>query len=248
MIGDALHSGGLSGLGNGHSRDLSVDPLSGIPGRRRPQPREAAPSERSSAAVLYGDVRRYPEDKGFTLSPPYYPGEVAAWGGDPFQHFTVPHHGPHPGGSRAGHLAISGHGVPPPATILQHGAQTGELAYRERLTGPVQFLNKLLDTWCLDQGAALAVLGLEESQQQYLFDLLNGISPLEGRDIKDRIAHLFKIRKMLSGLFQDQTVENEWLREPHRMLDDREPMTLMLEGSMENLLLVKEYVETAAGL
>ena len=34
---------------------------------------------------------------------------------------------------------------------------------------------------------------------------------------------------------------------PHDLLDGQAPMTLLLEGSMENLLLVKEYVEAAAG-
>ena len=31
------------------------------------------------------------------------------------------------------------------------------------------------------------------------------------------------------------------------MLNERSPMDLMLEGSMENLLLVRDYVEAAAG-
>ena len=31
------------------------------------------------------------------------------------------------------------------------------------------------------------------------------------------------------------------------MLDERAPLELMLEGSMENMLLVREYVEAAAG-
>ena len=141
-----------------------------------------------------------------------------------------------------------GRDAPPPATVARQGSQTGASAYRARSTGPTQFLNKLLETWHLDHDAGVALLGLEASQRPFLFDMLNGLSPLEGRDIKDRIAHLFKIRKTLSALFRNESVENEWLREPHRLLDDREPMTLMLEGSMENLLLVKEYVETTAGL
>ena len=46
---------------------------------------------------------------------------------------------------------------------------------------------------------------------------------------------------------RDEDMENEWLRERHEMLDDKAPMDLLLDGSMENLLLVKEYVEAAAG-
>ncbi len=77
--------------------------------------------------------------------------------------------------------------------------------------------------------------------------LLSGRVTLRGRDVKDRIAYLFRIRKTLSALFRDENVENEWLREPHGALNGKSPMDIMLEGSMENLLLVKEYVEAAAG-
>ena len=78
-------------------------------------------------------------------------------------------------------------------------------------------------------------------------DVLNGRAILKGRDARDRIAHLYRIRKILSALFRDEEVENQWLREPHAMLNERSPMDLMLDGSMENLLLVREYVEAAAG-
>ena len=64
-----------------------------------------------------------------------------------------------------------------------------------------------------------------------------------GRDIQDRIAHLFRIHETLSSVFRDPVVENEWLRESHALLDGRTPVSLLLEGSMEGLLLVKEYVE-----
>ena len=66
-------------------------------------------------------------------------------------------------------------------------------------------------------------------------------------DVRDRIAHLFQIRKTLSSLFRDLDVENEWLREQHTLLDGQEPLKLLLGGSMEDLLLVKEYVDAAAG-
>ena len=248
MIGNELQRLGFPGLGNGRSQSMIANPFLGLPGRRRTPLRTASPSDWSSATGPYEAARRNFEIATYALSRHTRPEEVATFGRDPLPPFTAAHHGSQTGAPRPGELTIPGHDLLPPATVAHHGSQTGASAYRARLTGPAQFLHKLLDTWHLDHRAALALLGLEESQQPYLFDLLNGLSPLEGRDIKDRIAHLFKIRKTLSALFRDETVENEWLREPHLLLDDREPMTLMLEGSMENLLLVKEYVETAAGL
>ena len=116
-----------------------------------------------------------------------------------------------------------------------------------RLTGPIMFVRILLRTWRLNQTDAIPLLGLEKSDISYANDLLSGSVTLRGRDIKDRIAYLFRIRKTLSALFRDEEVENDWLREPHDALDGQNPIALLREGSMENLLLVKEYVEAAAG-
>ena len=129
--------------------------------------------------------------------------------------------------------------------------RTSSVAYPSpdpgRLTGPVQFARKLLQTWKLHLGDAAALLGFERSERTSIDNLLNGRVALAGRDVKDRIACLLHIRSTLSALFRSEEVENEWLREPHAMLDDQVPMHLLLEGSMENLLLVREYVDAMAG-
>ena len=124
---------------------------------------------------------------------------------------------------------------------------TSSKSHQRRLTGPVQFLIILLKTWRLSRADAIPLLGFEKVDQSYVEDLLSGRATLRGRDLKYRIAYLFRIRKTLYALFRDEEVENEWLREQHDMLDGRIPMDCMLEGSMENLLLVKEYVAAAAG-
>lgn len=116
-----------------------------------------------------------------------------------------------------------------------------------RLTGPVQFIVKLLDTWKLAPDKAAVLLGFEESGKDQVERILSGREPLSGRDAKDRVVHLLHVRGTLSALFQDREVENEWLREPRSLLHDKSPMDLLLEGSMENLLLLREYVETMAG-
>jgi hypothetical protein len=119
--------------------------------------------------------------------------------------------------------------------------------YRARVTGPVQFLNSLLESWELESTHATVLLGFDPGDQSYAAAVLTGRAPLKGRDATDRIAHLYQIRKTLSALFRDEAVENEWLREAHTLLDERSPMDLLLEGSMEHLLLVREYVDAAAG-
>lgn len=115
--------------------------------------------------------------------------------------------------------------------------------YRGRVTGPVQFVKQLLVTWHLKPESACILLGFEPSRLTYVNDVLQGYETLTGRDAKDRIVHLIQIRLSLSTLFRDEAVENEWLREHHDTLNGKAPMDLLLEGSMENLILVKEYVE-----
>ena len=129
----------------------------------------------------------------------------------------------------------------------ESGVTSPKSYHQPRLTGPIQFLVNLLETWHLGRADAIPLLGLEETDRSYVEDLLNGRAVLRGRDLKYRIACLFRIRKTLFALFRDEEVENDWLRERHDSLEGRIPMDCMLEGSMENLLLVKEYVEAAAG-
>ena len=125
--------------------------------------------------------------------------------------------------------------------------RTSEPHRRGRLTGPVVFVRGLLESWKLDRGAAVFLLGFERAESEHVERILNGAEPLVGRDTKDRIVYLYRIRSALSALFRNEDVESEWLREKHTLLGDRIPLDLLREGSMENLLLVKEYVDVVAG-
>ena len=117
-----------------------------------------------------------------------------------------------------------------------------------RATGPVQFVRKLMESWRLDESRAVSLLGYEHEDIEYVSAVLAGKRRLTGRDVKDRIAHLFCIRRTLWSLFRDLDVENDWLREEHKMLNGKSPLSLMLDGSMEDLLLAREFVELAAGI
>ena len=117
-----------------------------------------------------------------------------------------------------------------------------------RLTGPVQFVRKLMDSWRLDNGDVVRLLGCDPEDFEYISAVLDGRRQLRGRDVRDRIAHLFCIRRTLWSLFRDLDVENDWLRERHSMLNGKSPMSLIIEGSIEDLLLAREYVESVAGV
>ena len=127
------------------------------------------------------------------------------------------------------------------------GSRRSIIYVPKRISGPVQFVLKLLVNWRLSEDDAVLLLGFDAEAKGLVRSILAGAIDLHSRDIRDRIAHLFHIRATLASLFRDLDVENEWLREPHPLLDEREPLKLLLGGSMEDLLLVKEYVDAAAG-
>ena len=121
------------------------------------------------------------------------------------------------------------------------------IASRKRLTGPVQFVLKLMEFWRLTRDQVVGLLGFDQADADHVAAALNGIVTLRGRDVRDRIAYLFAIRATLSSLFRDLDIENEWLREPHSLLHRKSPLGLLSNGSVEDLLIVKEYVDTVAG-
>ena len=117
-----------------------------------------------------------------------------------------------------------------------------------RLTGPLQFLVNLLEVWRLDTRDACVLLGYEEQDENVVESLLMGISTLRGRDAKDRLASLLRIRTLLANILRDIEAESTWLREVKPSLNGSRPLDLILHGSMEKLLTVRQYVERMAGL
>ena len=132
----------------------------------------------------------------------------------------------------------------------RYGLKPGQAAPQKtppRPTGPVQFIAKLVDFWKLEPPDAVRLLGFNVAETDHVAAVLDGRDKFRGRDVMDRIAYLVSIRATLHALFRDLDVENDWLREPHEMLDRQTPMSLLLGGSMEDLLLIREYVDTVAG-
>lgn len=120
-----------------------------------------------------------------------------------------------------------------------------EGSFSGRVTAPVRFFARVLEVWGLDRSAAAKLLGYEDDRLAH--ELLSGAASLRTRDAKDRIRHVFVIREALHQLFRDERVEREWLREPRPELNNNTPIQLLLEGSMENMLLVRQLVEWMVG-
>lgn len=116
---------------------------------------------------------------------------------------------------------------------------------REQSFVPTQLIHKIFESWKLEMRDKATLLGFEEFDQHLAREFLAGKPTIVGRDIKDRIAYLILIKSTLHSLFRSEDVENEWLRETHGLLGDRAPLGLLLEGSMKNILIVKEYCDEA---
>ncbi len=131
---------------------------------------------------------------------------------------------------------------PEVSRLLARGAME-----KERLSGPIRFVLRLLDYWRLEKRDIVAILGFSPMEAAHVDNVFEGLDHFRGRDVHDRIAHLFRIRETLNSLFRNLDAENQWLREPHAPLDDKSPMSFLLGGSMEDILLTREYVDAAAG-
>lgn len=117
--------------------------------------------------------------------------------------------------------------------------------FQGRVTGPIQFFDAILQRWKLTISDAAILLGFETEEP--VKDLLTGTASLHTRDAKDRIRLLFDIHESLSGLLQNAEAEQQWLREGQNLLDGHSCLSLILEGSMANLLLVKQYLDHLSG-
>lgn len=127
------------------------------------------------------------------------------------------------------------------------GKQQASPFVPERVTGPVQFVSKLLEVWNLNASDAIPMLGFEQEDGPIVDSILAGRSSLRGRDSKDRIAALFRVRSLLAELFRDIDAERAWLRTARPEFGGRSPVELLRQGSMESLLTLRQFVEHISG-
>ena len=129
-----------------------------------------------------------------------------------------------------------------PGTAINAGR--GE-RFQQPMAAAIKFVTRLMDVWTIDADETARLLGFEGESE--LADLVAGVRQLDTRDVKDRIRHLMRIREALHSLFRDVNAEREWLREARPELQGQSPLALLLEGSMENLLTVSQFVQWMVG-
>lgn len=122
--------------------------------------------------------------------------------------------------------------------------QAADVRLEGRPTGEVRFVSALIEFWAFEPQDACVLLGYDRLDWPFVSEILSGVRTLRGRDARDRIGALVRIRTLLSSLLRDRETERQWMREAHPELSANSPKDILLgDGAMESLLRLKEYVE-----
>jgi hypothetical protein len=111
--------------------------------------------------------------------------------------------------------------------------------------GQVVLFRKIMDDWNFNDQEAATLLGFEAASD--IDEIYMGRKPVRHRDANDRLRAVLRIAADLDALFHEVVAIRDWLSEPQRDLGGATPRSLLIEGSMENLLRVKHYVAHLSG-
>ncbi len=120
-----------------------------------------------------------------------------------------------------------------------------QLQPEPRPTGPILLFEHIVADWNLTEADAASLLGLEDGSR--LTEIYAGRRVLVGRDANDRLRLILRIAADLDLLFGETDSIRSWLDELQQDFGRRSPRSLLVEGSIENLLLVKDYVAYLSG-
>ena len=144
---------------------------------------------------------------------------------------------PEGGTNRRREIGGQGFGDPAPASGYGPG----------RIAGPVALLKSIAERWRLSEAQVAVLLGLDAADVLGARRILTGHASLRGRDQKDRVACVIAIQGVLHAVFKEPEVSYQWLTERKETLAGDSPLTRMLKGSMEDMLLTRQVVEELAG-
>ena len=125
------------------------------------------------------------------------------------------------------------------------GPPTPVSATPRKPAGQVALFKIVMDEWGFSEKEAATVLGFENIAD--IRAVLSGVRPVGHRDANDRLRAVLRIATDLDALYNDAAVIQAWLSQAQDKLGGTSPRELLLEGSMENLLLVKYYAAHLSG-
>jgi hypothetical protein len=120
-----------------------------------------------------------------------------------------------------------------------------KLAFRGRVTGPVQGLFAIFDRWQINDQKAAILLGLQSTAN--LADLKAGTAGLGTRDLQDRARLIMNIYEGVHSLVRELDAERSWINGSMPGLGGRSLLEVMKQGSIVDLMTAKAFVDYANG-
>lgn len=110
--------------------------------------------------------------------------------------------------------------------------------------GPLAAFFALADVWKLSTDQQIVLLGSPARSTYFKWKKEGGTLSV---DQEDRVSHLLSIFKALQVLFPDPACADAWLARPHRFFGGRSALEVMLEGKLEDIVRVRDYVDAQRG-
>lgn len=102
----------------------------------------------------------------------------------------------------------------------------------------------LAEKWGLSVDNQLILLGSPARSTYFKWKKDGGQLPT---DTEERISHLLGIFKALQILFPDPARADAWLSRPNQFFDGRSALDVMLGGTLQDILLVRGYLDAQRG-
>lgn len=102
----------------------------------------------------------------------------------------------------------------------------------------------LASVWNLNTDQQITLLG-SPSRSTYFKWKKAGGSP--SVDTEERISHLIAIYKALQILFPEPARADAWLRRSNRFFQGRSALDVLLDGRLQDIICVREYVDAQRG-
>jgi hypothetical protein len=112
-------------------------------------------------------------------------------------------------------------------------------------SGQIVLFQRIMEDWGFGEPEAATLLGFETASD--ISEIYHGRRSVGHRDANDRLRAVLRMGADLDALFGEVAAIREWLSEAQRDLGGMTPRSLLTEGSMENLLKVKQYIAFLSG-
>ena len=127
---------------------------------------------------------------------------------------------------------------------MPHAANIEMLPTREDTGGELEVFLALADTWRLNTDQQITLLGSPARSTFFKWKKQGGSI---SADTGERISHLVSIYKALQILFPDSDRADAWIERPHRFFGNRCARDVMLDGKLQDIIRVREYLDAQRG-